>query len=200
MKLSVAELLDLRLGRAAGEAEVELLERLDRRQRRQLQQRLSYLRSSRATISLASTLSRKSAKLASVARGVLRERRPLGAQAGELQLLAQRGDALVLQAHARHLEQRVVDRQRVLQALDRQRHALGAALGAAFSAGARQHDARALRPGARPARAWSCRARGALATSSSQRRTWALASVDARAAGRRRRSVAASGTRKLPFR
>ena len=96
----VGELLDLRLRGAAGVAPVELLQRLDRRHRGELASTSWRCRSSRATISLASSSLQEVGEARFVARGVLRERRPFGGQARELELLAQRGDALVLQVHA----------------------------------------------------------------------------------------------------
>jgi len=90
------ELLDLRAGRAGGEAEVVLLQRLDRRQRGELQQR--------CTLPFASCIvlnAERSFEEVGEARlvpgGLLGEMRPVGADALELELRAHQRDAFVLQ-------------------------------------------------------------------------------------------------------
>ncbi len=93
------ELLDLRLRRAAGEAEVVALERLHRRQRRELQQRLADALGAGRPLGTEHALE-EVGEGGLLVRGALRERRPLGVDGGQLQQLAQLRDALGLQAHA----------------------------------------------------------------------------------------------------
>ena len=92
----VSEFLDLRLGCTAGVAPVELLQRLGGRHRRQAHQRC------RPALVAGDDLAGEHAleevgKAGLVAGSVLRQRRPLGAQARELELFAKGGDPIGLQ-------------------------------------------------------------------------------------------------------
>ena len=80
MKVSAGEFLDLRARCAAGEGEVELLERLDRRQRGELEQRLA-LPFAREPRSRSPAVARGSRRSSASARRFLGERWPLGGDA-----------------------------------------------------------------------------------------------------------------------
>jgi hypothetical protein len=92
----VRELCDLRLRCAAGVAPVELPERLDRRHRRQPHQRDGPALVSSGDLAAQHALQEVGEARFSSGR-VLGQRRPLGGETGELQLLAQGGDPVGLQ-------------------------------------------------------------------------------------------------------
>lgn len=93
------QLLDLRLRRSAADRPVELLERLHRRHGGQLHQRRSLALLARGGLALQQLL-HEVGEARLVSRGLLRQRGPFRGHAGHFQLLAQAGDALVLQVHA----------------------------------------------------------------------------------------------------
>ncbi|MNV78415.1 hypothetical protein D3C71_1719030 [compost metagenome] len=93
------QLHHLRLGHAAGESEVELLQGLHRRQGRQFLQRLPGALGAGIQLGPQGLLQEVAVAGLQID-GTLCQGGPLGGDGGQSQLLAQRLDAFVLQAHA----------------------------------------------------------------------------------------------------